>query len=195
MARVAGIQMMDCRLLRENGRAHFMTKRFDREGNTKLHLQSLCAMEHMDFKLVSAHSYAQAFMAIAAIGIGQDATDELFRRMAFNVMVRNCDDHTKNLAFLLREGKPWELAPAYDLAQAYNPNGDWTNQHQMSVNGKFKNITREDLLMDAERFGVRRPLRILEAVSDAVDSFGKQAKDTEIPGETIDAVQSLFVKL
>jgi serine/threonine-protein kinase HipA len=195
MARAAGIQMMDCRLLRENGRAHFMTRRFDRDGNTKLHLQSLCAMEHMDFKLVSAHSYAQAFMAIASIGLDQDATDELFRRMAFNVMVRNCDDHTKNLAFLLREGQPWELAPAYDVAQAYNPQGDWTNQHQMSVNGKFRDISRKDLLMDAERFGVRSPLRILEVVSDAVESFGRHAKDAEIPTETVDAVRSLFVKL
>jgi serine/threonine-protein kinase HipA len=195
VARAAGIQMADCRLLREHGRAHFMTRRFDRAGNTKHHLQTLCAMEHLDFKQLSAHSYAQAFMAIAALNFGPDATDELFRRMAFNVMVRNCDDHSKNLAFLLREGQPWELAPAYDLAQAYNPHGHWTSQHQMSVNGKFRDISREDLLTDAERFGVRNPVRILPAIAGAIDSFGEFAQEAGVSGRMADAVRSLFVPI
>ena len=195
MARAAGIGMMDCRLLQENGRAHFMTRRFDREGNEKHHLQSLCAMEHMDFKFLSKHSYAQAFMAISALGLGREATDELFRRMAFNVMARNYDDHTKNLAFLLRKGCPWALAPAYDLTYAFNPAGTWTFQHQMSVNGKFKDITRADLLLDAERFGVRSPVRSLERVADALGSFDQFASEAGIPGKKAESVQRQFLRL
>jgi serine/threonine-protein kinase HipA len=110
-------------------------------------------------------------------------------------MVRNCDDHSKNLAFLLREGQPWELAPAYDLAQAYNPHGHWTSQHQMSVNGKFRDIAREDLLTDAERFGVRNPVRILSAIAGAIDSFGEFAQEAGVSGRMADAVRSLFVPI
>jgi serine/threonine-protein kinase HipA len=176
MARAAGIRMADCRLLEEGGRAHFMTRRFDRDGDEKHHVQTLCAMEHMDFKQVAIHTYAQAFMAMAALGLESDATDELFRRMTFNVMAMNCDDHTKNLAFLLRRGGAWELGPAYDLTYAFNPKGDWTYQHQMAVDGKFMDITQVDLLQDAERFGVRNPRGILREVAAAVSSFGEFAR-------------------
>ncbi len=111
MARAAGLQMSPCRLFLENGRAHFMTQRFDRDRNEKHHVQTLCAMEHLDYKQRATHAYAQAFMTAARLGLGAEALDELFRRMAFNVMVRNCDDHTKNLSFLLRRDQPWTLAP------------------------------------------------------------------------------------
>jgi serine/threonine-protein kinase HipA len=195
MARAAGIGMAESRLLRENGRAHFMTRRFDRDGNVKHHLQSLCAMAHMDFRHLGTHSYAQAFMVIAELGLGQDATDECFRRMAFNVMARNCDDHTKNIAFMLREGRSWELAPAYDLTPAYNPKGAWTFQHQMSVNGKFTKIAREDLLMDAERFGVRNPKQILDRVRDTLEAFDQFAMQAEIPVTTVDEIRSQFLFL
>lgn len=181
MARAAGIRMSECRLLEEGGRAHFMTRRFDREGNEKHHVQTLCAMEHMDFKQVAVHTYAQAFMVMAALRLGPDATDELFRRMAFNVMAMNCDDHTKNLAFLLRQGGAWELAPAYDLTYAHNPSGMWTYQHQMAVNGRFQGITRQDLLQDAERFGVRNAAGILGDVAAAIDVFGAFAKEAGLP--------------
>lgn len=159
-----------------------MTRRFDRDGDEKHHVQTLCAMEHMDFKQVAVHTYAQAFMAMAALGMDSYAIDELFRRMAFNVMAMNCDDHTKNLAFLLRRGGAWELAPAYDLTYAYKPKGDWTYQHQMAVNGKFRDITRDDLLLDAERFGVRNPRGILGDVSAAVGSFGDFAQKAGLSG-------------
>jgi len=189
MARAAGIRMADCRLLEEGGRAHFMTRRFDRDGNEKHHVQTLCAMEHMDFRQVAVHTYAQAFMAMAAIGMGPDAIDELFRRMAFNVMAMNCDDHTKNLAFLLRRGGAWELAPAYDLTYAYNPEGDWTYQHQMAVNGKFNGIAREDLLLEAERFGVRNPRGILGEVAASVGSFGEFARKAGLSGIRVAKVE------
>lgn len=192
MAKGAGIQMSACRLLHENGRAHFMTKRFDREGDEKHHVQTLCAMEHLDFKQIGVHSYAQAFMAISHLKLGQDALDELFRRMAFNVMARNCDDHTKNLAFLLKQGQPWTLAPAYDVTYAHNPDGPWTHQHLMSVNGKFKGITRADLLLEAERFGVRRAEGLLGEVAAAVGSFDEFAKEAELPAPRRDEIRSLF---
>lgn len=189
MARAAGIRMADCRLLEEGGRAHFMTRRFDREGNEKHHVQTLCAMEHLDFRQLAVHSYAQAFMTLAALGMGPDATDELFRRMAFNVMAMNCDDHTKNLAFLLRRGGRWELAPAYDLTYAYNPSGVWTFQHQMAVNGKFSAITRDDLLQDAERFGVRSPGGLLRDVAAAVGSFKQFGREAGVSGRRLGDVE------
>ena len=192
MARATGIQMADCRLLEEGGRAHFMTRRFDRDGDEKHHVQTLCAMEHMDFKQVAVHTYAQAFMAMAQLKLGPDATDELFRRMAFNVMAMNCDDHTKNLAFLLRRSGSWELAPAYDLTYAFNPEGDWTFQHQMAVNGKFQAITREDLLQDAERFGVRNPRALLGDVAAAIGSFGELARTAGLSGKRLGEVQKGF---
>lgn len=192
MARAAGITMAPCRLLHENGRAHFMTKRFDREGDAKHHVQTLCAMEHLDFKQLGVNAYAQAFMAVSNLNLGQDALDELFRRMVFNVMAKNCDDHTKNLAFLLKQGEPWALAPAYDLTFAHNPAGPWTHQHLMSVNGKFKDITRADLLLEAERFGVRRPERILQDVAAAVGSFDEFAAEAELPTSKRDEVRRHF---
>jgi len=192
MAQAAGLRMSACRLLLEDGRAHFMTRRFDRNANEKHHVQTLCAMEHLDYKQRATHAYAQAFMAIAQLRLGQDATDELFRRMAFNVMARNCDDHTKNLAFVLRQGQTWALAPAYDLTHAYNPSGEWTFQHLMSVNGKFNGIGRADLLQEADRFGVRNPARILGEVAAALDSFSEFAGKAELPPASLDRVAKDF---
>jgi serine/threonine-protein kinase HipA len=192
MAKAAGIQMTECRLLHENGRAHFMTQRFDREGDQKHHVQTLCGMEHLDFKQLGTHSYAQAFMVMAALKLGQAAVDELFRRMAFNVLAQNCDDHTKNLAFILKQGEPWALAPAYDVTFAHNPAGLWTFQHQLSVNGKFKDIKKADLLQDAERFGVRSPAKLLSEVAAAVGSFDQFAKEAGLPGKKRDEVRKSF---
>ncbi len=192
MAKAAGIQMTECRLLHENGRAHFMTKRFDRDGDEKHHVQTLCGMEHMDYKQLATHSYAQAFMVMAALKLGQDAVDELFRRMAFNVLAQNCDDHTKNLAFILKQGEPWALSPAYDVTFAHNPAGLWTFQHQMSVNGKFKDIKRADLLEDAQRFGVRSPEKLLSEVAAAVGSFEQFANEAGLPNKKLDEVRKSF---
>ena len=185
MARAAGIDMSPCRLLEENGRAHFMTKRFDREiiaGKTiKNHVQTLCAMNHLDFRQRGTHDYAQLFMTIAKLGLGDDAKTQAFRRMAFNAMARNCDDHTKNFSFILKQGTPWNLAPAYDLTHAYNPAGEWTYQHLMSVNQKFKSISREDLLAVADRFGVRKPALALSDVRAAVDNWSEFALQANLP--------------
>ncbi len=171
MALAAGIAMEDCRLLEENGRAHFMTRRFDRDGNIRHHVQTLCAMQHLDYKQRATHAYEQLFLVPTQLDLGDDALSQLFLRMAFNVMARNCDDHTKNFAFSLKQGGMWELAPAYDVTHAYNPQGEWTYQHLMGVNGKFDGIARADLLSVADRFGVRRPKALLARVRDAVAAW------------------------
>jgi serine/threonine-protein kinase HipA len=196
MATQAGILMSPCRLLEENGRAHFMTRRFDRDvanGQTiKHHVQTLCALSHLDYKQRGTHSYSQLFMAVSELNLGDEAIGQIFRRMAFNVMARNCDDHTKNFSFLLREGQLWQLAPAYDVTHAHNPSGKWTFQHLMSVNGKFDDIARADLLEEADRFGVRRPNNLLEEVRTAIDNWSSHAKEAELGQATTDRVARDF---
>ena len=179
MAHAAGITMSPCWLLEENGRAHFMTKRFDRDGNTKHHLQTLCGLAHLDYRQKATHDVSQVLLTIDRLGLGYAASEEAFRRIAFNVITANCDDHTKNVSFLLREGGVWELAPAYDVTHAYNPKGEWTYQHLMSVNGKFADISLDDLLVVADRFGIGTAPQVLQQVREAVSSwpdFARQAK-------------------
>ena len=171
MAGAAGIAMSPSRLLEEEGRAHFMTRRFDRDVNKKHHLQTLCAMAHMDYKQKASHDYNQLFLTINRILPGYHALEEAFRRMAFNVMALNCDDHTKNISFILREGKEWGLAPAYDVTYAHNPQGEWTRQHLMAVNGKFSGISRNDLLTVADRFGIGTSQQVLKQVGEAVSAW------------------------
>jgi serine/threonine-protein kinase HipA len=183
MATAAGIAMSACRLLEENGRAHFMTRRFDREGNQKLHVQTLCAMAHLDYKQRASHDYNQFFQTLGQLGLPYESLEEAFRRMAFNVMAANCDDHTKNFAFLLRKGEPWALAPAYDITHAHNPRGEWTYQHQMSVNGKFTGIARADLLLVADRFGIGTAGKVLKQVASAVKDWRAFARKAEVPKE------------
>jgi serine/threonine-protein kinase HipA len=195
MALAAGIVMEPSRLLEENGRAHFMTRRFDRDGNAKHHVQTLCAMQHMDYKQRGTHAYEQLFMVMAQLELDDDAFGEVFRRMAFNVMARNCDDHSKNFAFRLKQGGAWELTPAYDVTHAYNPQGEWTYQHLMSVNGKFDRIARSDLLAVADRFGVRRPKDLLAQVRDAVagwPGFADEAGLSPVDADTVAADHNLL---
>jgi serine/threonine-protein kinase HipA len=169
MARDAGIDMMPCRLYEENGRSHFMTRRFDRLDNgDKVHMQSLFAMMHLDNQLPGAHSYEQAMAAIERLGIGKLALEEQFRRMAFNVIGRNQDDHTKNIAFLMNQDGRWTLAPAFDVVYSWNPAGDWTSHHQMTINGKRDDFSSSDLLAVASRFDIRRGDETLQQVRDAV---------------------------
>jgi serine/threonine-protein kinase HipA len=199
MAKQAGIDMQECRLLEENGRAHFMTRRFDREvvgGQTiKHHMQTLCAMDHLDFKQRGTHAYAQLFMVVSRLGLGDGALDQVFRRMAFNVMARNCDDHSKNFAFRLKQRGNWELAPAYDVTHAYDPKGEWTYQHLMSVNGKFDDITREDIVVEADRFGVGRPSDRLNEVHTALGNWPRFAKEVGLSDSTSDRVAADFCLL
>jgi serine/threonine-protein kinase HipA len=146
MATDAGITMMPCRLFDENGRRHFMTKRFDRtdEGN-KLHMQSLAALAHFDFNMAGAYGYEQAIMVMRTLGLDRAAVEQQFRRMVFNIVARNQDDHVKNIAFLMDRKGVWSLSPAFDLTWSYNPEGDWTSAHQMTLNGKRDGFTMDDI--------------------------------------------------
>ncbi len=192
MARAAGITMTECRLLEEGGRAHFMTRRFDRDGaRTRHHVQTLCAMAHLDCRRRGANSYAQLFHTRRELALPRDDLVEAFRRMAFRVMARNCDDHTKNVSFLLRRGEPWRLAPAYDETFAHNPRGEWTNQHLMSVNGRFADIGAADLLAEADRFGIGEGKSILAQVRSALATWREHAAAAGVAAEEIERIAAL----
>lgn len=185
MAVAAGITMSESRLLEEGGRAHFITKRFDRDGQVRHHVQTLCAMAHLDYMQKATHDYSQLFDTVEQLEIGVEAKAQVFRRMAFNVMARNCDDHTKNHGFLLREGGTWELAPAYDITHSYSPTSEWVSQHLMSVNGKFANIGREDLTTVGDRWNVPGIRQILKDVEQAVAQWPKHAAQAGVPTQTV----------
>jgi serine/threonine-protein kinase HipA len=181
MARAAGIEMTACRLLQEGGRAHFMTRRFDRlDDGTKVHTQSLCALAHLDFRRVGAHDYAQLFDIAERLGLGPEAHAQVFRRMVFNVAAANCDDHTRNFSFVLPPGGAWRLAPAYDVTHAHNPQSRWTAQHLMAVDGRTRAIARSDLATVGDRFQVPDATRIIGAVLDAVDSWSEFAVEASV---------------
>jgi serine/threonine-protein kinase HipA len=189
MARAAGIDMMESRLLEERGRAHFMTRRFDRDADERrYHIQTLCAMDHLDFRRKGTNAYAQLFLVIDALNLDYEAREQAFRRMTFNAMARNCDDHTKNFAFRLRQGHAWEIAPAYDVTFAHNPPGDWTNQHLMSVNGKFRDIARADLLAEAERFRIGSARTVIEQVAAALGRWEEFAAEAKLPAPDVQRI-------
>lgn len=198
MARAAGIDMPACRLLEEGGRAHFMIRRFDRaldaDGETvRHHQQSLCAMAHLDYKQKATHDYAQLLQTIQRLKLGYEAMVEAFRRIVFNVVAANCDDHSKNFSFLLPAGsREWRLAPAYDVTHAHNPKGEWTWQHLMAVNGKFGDITRDDLLRVADRFAIGSAERVIDQVQDAVADWPEFAREAGLPGTAIKAIAADF---
>lgn len=181
MAHAAGIDMMPCRLLEESGRAHFMTQRFDRdEVGGKVHILSLCAMDHLDFNAPDTHSYAQYFDVVVRLDLGRASLEQAFRRCAFNVAAANRDDHTKNLGFVCSASGDWALAPAYDVNHSYNPEGLWTQRHQMSVNAKFEHITRGDLRELAERFNVPGARSALGDVDAAVGRWREFAEECDV---------------
>lgn len=192
MAVAAGIAMTECRLLQENGRAHFMTRRFDRDGpTTRHHVQTLCAMAHLDFRRRGANAWAQLFLTMRQLGLPREDLLQAFRRMAFGVMARNCDDHTKNTSFLLQRGAPWRLAPAYDVTFAHNPRGEWTSQHLMGVNGRFRDITAADLLAEADRFGLGEGKAILAEVRAALARWREFAHEAGVAVAEIERIGAL----
>ncbi len=192
MALDAGISMSESRLLEENGRAHFMTRRFDRADGTKLHLQTLCAMHHLDYRQRATHDYNQYFQTIKALNLPVQAVAEAYRRMVFNVLAANCDDHTKNHSFLMAKTGQWHLAPAYDLTHSFNLTGEWTYQHLMSVNGKFRNITRSDFYAVADRFLVPDYKRILRNVTAALKRWPEFAEAAGLPTGDAERIQNDF---
>ncbi len=198
MARAAGITMSECRLLEENGRRHFMTRRFDRlAGGGKLHMQSLCALAHFDFNQAGAHAYEQALLTIRQLKLPMAAVEEQFRRMVFNLVARNQDDHVKNIAFLMDKRGEWSLAPAFDVTYSFNSSGAWTATHQMTLNGKRDGFTREDFEAGAKSALMKRgrAAKILEEVQAAVNrwpEFAAQAKLADEWREKIQKTHRLF---
>ncbi|MBT8098741.1 MAG: type II toxin-antitoxin system HipA family toxin [Gammaproteobacteria bacterium] len=189
MARAAGISMMPCRLLEEGGRAHFMTQRFDRlDQGEKVHMQSLYAMAHLDNQLAGAHSYEQAFDVLEKIHAPREDLAELFRRMVLNVVARNQDDHTKNIAFLMDKSGRWSLAPAFDVIYSYNPAGEWTRRHQMSINGRTEDFGRQDFLTIARRMRIKDADDLIDAVSDAVADWHAFATAAKVPTATAERI-------
>jgi serine/threonine-protein kinase HipA len=181
MVAAARIEMTECRLLEEGGRAHFMTRRFDRTTDgAKIHVQSLCALGHVDFKQIGAHDYAQLFLQIEQLDLGAEARAEAFRRMVFNVAAANCDDHSKNFAFVLPERGDWRLSPAYDVTHAFAPRSEWTHEHLMAVNGKRSEINRRDVDTVADRFAVPGASRIVKQVLAAVDEWPHHAREAGV---------------
>lgn len=188
LAKACGIEMTECSLIEENGRAHFLTRRFDREGGRKVHMQTLCGLAHYDFRLLRGYSYEQAFNVMRALRLPYSSMQEMFRRMTFNVVVRNQDDHTKNISFLMGADGKWRLSPAYDMGYAYNPQGGWTARHQMSVNGKFDCLTREDLLAFASANGVKDASEIIDQVCEVAAGWPEIARGTGVPDELIKGI-------
>lgn len=182
MALDCGIGMMPSRLLEENGRAHFMTKRFDREdGDVKHHIQTFCALKHFDFNEVLSFSYEQLFQTMRELKLTYPEAEQMFRRMVFNVMARNCDDHTKNFSFRLKKGGRWELAPAYDVCHAYKPDHQWVSQHALSINGKRTGITRNDLLVIGKSIQCKHAASIIDEVESVVFNWKHYARQTGVP--------------
>ncbi len=179
MAHDAGIEMTECRLLEEGGRRHFMTRRFDRRPDgEKLHMQSLGALAHFDFNRAGAHSYEQAFAAMHSLGLPHAQVEQLFRRMTFNIVARNQDDHVKNIAFLMDRAGTWHLAPAFDMTYAYRPESRWTGRHQMTMNGKADDFTRADFEACGRvaRLPSGRALRILDELRAVVSGWSEYAE-------------------
>ena len=194
MALKAGIDMTECRLLEENGRAHFMTKRFDRIGSSeKIHMQTLCGMAHYDYKMLHAYSYEQAFQVMRRLRLPYGQAEQMFRRMVFNVIARNQDDHTKNISFLMDKTGTWKLSPAYDISWAYNPKGEWTSNHQMSINNKWDNITRADLLTVADAMHIKKAGNIIDEICDAVSMWPTIAKEYDIPNDIVTGIDNTLL--
>lgn len=191
MARAAGIEMTECRLLEENGRRHFMTKRFDRPGgDAKLHMQSLGALAHYDFNQAGAYAYEQALLVIRRLGLPMRDIEQQFRRMAFNVIARNQDDHVKNIAFLMDRSGHWSLSPAFDMTYAYQPSGMWTNRHQMTLNGKRDRLTLVDFERCATGASMKhgRAKEIVEEVREAVRRWATFAAEAAVDERDVERI-------
>lgn len=187
----AGINMTECRIMEENGRAHFMTRRFDRNGNKKTHAQTLCALAHYDNRLKGAYSYEQAMSVVMRLTMDYNENEEMFRRMVFNILSVNMDDHTKNISFLMDRSGNWRLSPAYDISFSHNPTGLWTSSHQMTVNGKNDGITRADIINVAKKQGIRDAENIIDKVEYALSLFPAKAREAGVPEDIIKTLMKI----
>lgn len=194
MATACGINMTESKLLEEGGRAHFMTKRFDRlPNNQKLHMQTLCGLCHYDYNNPNAYAYEQAFQAMRELRLPYTDAEQLYLRMVFNVIARNQDDHTKNISFLMDTAGKWTLSPAYDVTYAYNPENKWIARHQMSVNGKREGIGQSDLLNVAKQMNIKKPKDIIAQVKETVSNWKHFAQEAQMPENQTLALEKTFL--
>lgn len=195
MATDAGIKMSESRLIEEENRAHFMTKRFDRRnGNEKLHIQTFCGIQHYDFNRISSYSYEQLFQTMRQLKLSYTEAEQMYRRMVFNVIARNCDDHTKNFAFLMEPDGKWALAPAYDICHAYRPDSEWVSQHNLSINGKRKDFVRDDLLTIAKQNSIRNPEGIINEVLKTVEKWMEYAETYNVESKLAQGIDITLIK-
>src|SRR5476651_1470928 len=181
MAVDCGIEMTECRLLEEHGRAHFMTRRFDRiPDQGKVHVQTFCALQHFDFNNVGSYSYEQLFQTMRSLRLDYPQAEQMYRRMIFNVLARNCDDHTKNFAFTMDKQGQWALAPAYDVCHAYRPDSPWVSQQSLSVNGKRQSIERKDLLEVAKQMTIKKPDEIIRQIESILKQWPDYANQCDV---------------
>jgi len=190
LAKEAGIEMSESMLYEENNRFHFLTKRFDRANNgEKLHMQTFGSLTGIDYKIPKAGTYETLFRTMKRLQLPYNQFEQQYRRMLFNVIARNHDDHVKNFSFLMSPDGIWQIAPAYDICFSYNPGGTWTSVHQSSINGKYDNFSKNDLLEFAKTFGIKKANIILQEVIEAVSKWNKLATELEIPSERIKYIQ------
>lgn len=194
MAKDAGIDMMESRLLKENGRAHFMTKRFDRDGKQKLHVQTLCAIAHFDYNQPGLYAYEQVFQVMRLLRLPYRDMEQAFRRLAFNVMAKNQDDHTKNISFLMNDHGRWQLAPAYDMTYAFNPVSKWTSMHQLTLGGKRSEIRRNDLLEFAHSISIKKANALIDQIKAVVGDWTSYAQQAGVGSEQRRAIGRTFFK-
>ncbi|MBK8241898.1 MAG: type II toxin-antitoxin system HipA family toxin [Saprospiraceae bacterium] len=180
MAKDCKIEISECRLLEENGRAHFITKRFDRDGNIKHHTQSLCGMQHYDFNDMYGYSYEQVFQTMRLLYLTYPEAEQMFRRMVFNVLATNFDDHTKNFSFILKKDDRWRLAPAYDLCFSFDPTNHWVNKQTLSINGKRLEITKEDLMTIAKNNNIKKGDKIIDEMNSIIKSWTTYASQANV---------------
>lgn len=195
MALDCGIEMTKCSLFEENGRAHFMTKRFDREGNSeKYHIQTYCAMMHHDYNDVNSYSYEMLYQTMRELGLPYSDAEQMFRRMVFNVLARNCDDHTKNFSFRMKKDGVWELAPAYDMCHAFQPGHRWVSRHALSINGKRDEITREDIIQIGSSIKCKNAAKIIDEISVVINNWSKYAAEVGVSQKLIKSIDATLIK-
>ena len=196
MAVDCGIEMTECRLLEENGRAHFMTRRFDRiPDQGKVHVQTFCALQHFDFNNIGSYSYEQLFQTMRSLRIDYPQAKQMYRRMVFNVLARNCDDHTKNFAFTMNKQGLWAISPAYDVCHAYRHDSLWVSQQSLSVNGKRLGIERKDLLAVASQMNIKKPDEIIRHIESILEIWPDYAKQCDVETLLQKAIAKTFVSV
>lgn len=196
MALDCGIEMMESRLLEEHDRAHFMTRRFDRPSESeKLHVQSFCAMQHFDFNDINYYSYEILFQTMRQLGLPYPQAEQMYRRMVFNVLARNCDDHTKNFSFVMDKSGQWSIAPAFDVCHAYRPGSTWVSQQSLSVNGKRTHITKNDFIELAKNMNIKRPHSIIDEISAVVLQWPRYAKEQNVSESLAGSINETLIHL